>query len=283
VSPATTEALSAGGEELLVEQAKELRFEAFARVAEYFAQVVDPDGSECRAEEEHARRSFHLSQSLSGTWHGTLRLDSISGAVVAGALQQLEAELYEAERAAMQHSDVESTDDHVNVQLAVGQSTFDHQARTPAQRRADALVEMATRAMTAPADGRRPAPLVSVLVNYETLTGRICELANGTVVAPGSLLGLLDEAVIERAVFGPAPRVEIGNRTRLFSGATRRAIELRDRCCTHPYCDVSVERCQVDHIVEYSKGGLTTQENGRLLCGFHNRLRNTRPPPGEIA
>jgi len=28
--------------------------------------------------------------------------------------------------------------------------------------------------------------------------------------------------------------------------------------------------------VEYSKGGLTTQENGRLLCPFHNRLRNQR-------
>ncbi|MHB1547555.1 MAG: HNH endonuclease signature motif containing protein, partial [Acidimicrobiales bacterium] len=53
----------------------------------------------------------------------------------------------------------------------------------------------------------------------------------------------------------------------------------RDRTCTHPTCEVSAERCQVDHIVPWAAGGPTTQENGRLLCGYHNRLRNQRPPP----
>ena len=32
----------------------------------------------------------------------------------------------------------------------------------------------------------------------------------------------------------------------------------------------------MDHIETYASGGLTTQDNGRLLCGFHNRLRNQR-------
>ena len=36
----------------------------------------------------------------------------------------------------------------------------------------------------------------------------------------------------------------------------------------------------IDHIVPYSEGGPTTQDNGSLLCAFHNRLRNIRPPPG---
>jgi 5-methylcytosine-specific restriction endonuclease McrA len=99
------------------------------------------------------------------------------------------------------------------------------------------------------------------------------------VVAPGSLVPWLDEALIERAVFGPDARVEIGTTSRLFTGATRRAIELRDRECTHPYCDLPADRCQVDHILPYASGGPTNQENGRLLCGYHNRLRNQRPPP----
>jgi len=34
-----------------------------------------------------------------------------------------------------------------------------------------------------------------------------------------------------------------------------------------------------DHIQPFSAGGPTTQELGRLLRGFHNRLRNQRPPP----
>ncbi|MDA8148855.1 MAG: HNH endonuclease signature motif containing protein, partial [Actinomycetota bacterium] len=58
-----------------------------------------------------------------------------------------------------------------------------------------------------------------------------------------------------------------------------RAIEVRDRTCSHPTCEVPAERCQVDHILPWSAGGATTQENGRLLCGFHNRLRNERPRP----
>ena len=65
-------------------------------------------------------------------------------------------------------------------------------------------------------------------------------------------------------------------RARLFTGGTRRAIELRDRICTHPYCYEPAENCQADHIEPYAVGGPTTQENGRLLCGFHNRLRNQR-------
>jgi hypothetical protein len=59
-----------------------------------------------------------------------------------------------------------------------------------AQRRADALVELAHRACTAPAGGRRPAPLVSVFVDHETLTGRLCELSRGTTITPGQLLGV---------------------------------------------------------------------------------------------
>jgi 5-methylcytosine-specific restriction endonuclease McrA len=89
----------------------------------------------------------------------------------------------------------------------------------------------------------------------------------------------LDEAYFERAVFAPGRRVEVSPTTRLFSGATRRAVEVRDRACTHPYCDRPAEASQIDHIVPYAAGGATTQENGRVLCRFHNQLRNQRPPP----
>ena len=62
---------------------------------------------------------------------------------------------------------------------------------------------------------------------------------------------------------------------------TKRAIELRDRMCTHPHCSEPAESCQVDHIEPYASGGLTTQDNGRLLCGFHYRLRNQKEHPPE--
>ena len=78
-----------------------------------------------------------------------------------------------------------------------------------AQRRHDALVEMATRALTAPADGKRPAPLVTVMVDFDTLAGRVCELAAGTVIAPGAVAELLghDETLIQRVVADGPNRV----------------------------------------------------------------------------
>ena len=111
----------------------------------------------------------------------------------------------------------------------------------------------------------------------------MCELAGGSrmVLSPGSLLPWLDQAYIERAVFTPNNRVEVSETSRFFVGATRRALEIRDRECTDPYCQEPVERCQADHILEWSQTGPTTQENGRLLCGFHNRMRNQRPPPDD--
>ena len=123
-----------------------------------------------------------------------------------------------------------------------------------------------------------------MLVGYETLGGRICELADGTVITPGQVLGLVSEADLERVVFaGPARVLEVGARTRFFTGALRRAIEVRDRHCRFPGCTVPADRCQVDHVVPWAEGGLTTQENGQLLCPSHNRGRESRPPPGSGA
>ncbi|HEY5250330.1 MAG TPA: HNH endonuclease signature motif containing protein, partial [Acidimicrobiales bacterium] len=203
-------------------------------------------------------------------WLGGMTMDPLSGTVVSEELGRLEHELFEAEWA--------------EVKARLGREpTVADLDRTPGQRRCDALAEMAKRSRTAPANGKRPAPLITVLVDFPTLAGRVCELANGTVVPPGALLSLLDEAYIERAVFSPDKRVEVSETARLFTGATRRAIELRDRSCTHPYCDRPASACQADHIIPYAEGGPTTQENGRLLCAFHNRLRNQpgvqRPPP----
>jgi hypothetical protein len=111
-------------------------------------------------------------------------------------------------------------------------------------------------------------------VGYETFAGPICELANGTMVTPGSLLPWLESAWIERMVFdGPSRVIDVGVRQRLFSGATRRAVEVRDRECFHPTCDVPAEQCEIDHVRPYAEGGLTTQATGRPACAFHPRHR----------
>ena len=141
---------------------------------------------------------------------------------------------------------------------------------------------MATRARTAPADGRRPAPLFTVVLGLETLCGPIIELFNRTVLTPGTVAPHLTAADVERIVFDGKSRVlDVGRQRRFFRGALRRGIEVRDRTCFHPSCDEVPQRLEVDHIHEASKGGETTQENGRGGCGFHNLWRISHPDGDE--
>jgi hypothetical protein len=267
-----TESSMARDEGMLVAQASEMGFEDFYRALSYWKQLADPDGADAADEDRKASRNVFLEESFTGMWLGQMTLDPVSGAIVGGELNRLEHELFET--------------DCAEAKERLGRpARIDELTRTSAQRRADALVEMATRSRTEPADGTRPAPLFSVFVGYETMHGRICELENGTVMAPAALVPWMSSAYFERAIFSLGNRVDVSVRARLFSGGTRRAIELRDRICTHPYCYEPAETCQADHIETWAEGGPTTQENGRLLCGFHNRLRNQRnqecqrPPP----
>ena len=86
----------------------------------------------------------------------------------------------------------------------------------------------------------------------------MCELAGGTVCTPGQIATPLTDADIERIVFsGPSPIIDIGARTRIFTGALRLAIEIRDRHRAHgahPGCTVPAEHCHIDHITEHRNG-----------------------------
>ncbi|HKX71926.1 MAG TPA: DUF222 domain-containing protein [Acidimicrobiales bacterium] len=261
-----TAALFARDEALLVDDAQRLSWPEFCVAIDYWRQHADPDGIERDAEHDEALRRVHLSPGLRGTGILDGRLTPLGRATVAGAMGRIEHELFAADwaQARAEHGD---------------QACVAHIARTPAQRRHDALVELARRALANPPGGRRPEPLVSVLVGYETFKGRVCQLADGTVITPGTVASLLGEAWIERVVFdGPSRVVDLGQ-ARRFTGAARRALEIRDRHCTHPGCDEPAQRCQGDHIQPWSTGGPTTPDNGQLRCGYHNRWRWQHPDP----
>jgi hypothetical protein len=263
--PVTDEAL-ARDEALLVDYARTMKFAHFSNALDYWEQLADQEGTEEAALAQKARRDVYLVPSTGG-YLGKMNFDLIDGAIVANELQRLEKELFEA--------------DWAEAKERLGRDPRPHElARTSAQRRADAMVEMAVRSASARATPRRrPEPLFSVVVDYPTLAGRISQLEQGPAVAPGSLLRWLDTATFERIVFRPGNRIECSETSRFFTGATRRALEVRDLECCHEFCDLSAEQCEMDHIVPFSEGGLTTQENGQTLCSFHNRLRYERPPP----
>ena len=253
----------------LVGFAKDLDFAGFVRAVKYWEDTVDEDGAEDQAAADHAARRLHVSATFRGNVRIDGQLDVLGGTEFATALRRIDRELFLADWE-------EAKEVHGAATSAA------HLWRTPAQRRADALVEMARRAMAMPRDARKPLPLINVMVGYETFAGRTCELFNRLPVTPGQVASLLTEAEIERVVFdGPSRIIDLGVRHRFFTGGLRRVIEIRDRHCTAPGCDTPADECQADHVHPYAKGGRTEQVNGQNHCGHHNRKKGTKTTTGR--
>jgi hypothetical protein len=253
-------------EERLLEYARTLDFERFVAAVRYWEAVVDQDGIEDQAAADHESRHVHLSETFRGNWVLNGQLDPIAGTEIATALRRIYDELFAADWAeakAIHGDDI----------------CVDHLARTPTQRRADALTEMARRSATTPANGKQPRPLLVIHLGNDTLN-RLCELASGTLIAPGLLVPLLDRAEIQRIVYAGRSRsiTELGERTRFFSGPLREAILLRDRRCVDPGCNTPADDCEVDHDIPVSKGGLTNQYNGKARCPHSNRHKSDHLP-----
>jgi hypothetical protein len=163
---------------MLVGQARTLGYGQFARCVAYWGHLADPEGTDRSAAARHAARRLHLSPTFDGSWALDGLLDPINGAIVAKALGAIEQELFEADWAEAKAREGEGV-------------RMSHLARTPAQRRADALVEMARRSMALPAGSRLPEPLFSVLVGYETFAAgvRAGQPLSGGARRPGAVAG----------------------------------------------------------------------------------------------
>ncbi len=249
----------------LVGWARTLRFDDFRHVLGHWRLHADPIGSERDAESKRSQRRLHLSKSIEDLWLLDGVFDPIGGEIVDSALKAIGDELFDADWALAKErlGRTPSLDELAKL------------TRTPAQRRADALVEMAKRSQAVPAGARMPSPLFTVLIGEDTFR-QACAMASGSVVTPGSLVPWMDDMVFERVVFDGPDRVLSVSYQRAFTGAVRRAIQLRDRRCTHRYCDQPAGVCELDHDQPYAQGGQTSQTNGRLLCAFHHRQRTQR-------
>jgi len=233
-------------EATLVEQCKILRFADARKMVDYWCARADADADEDRAERQRNAAHLDVSSTLDGTVMINGTLDPIGGSIVTNELNRIEHELHLGDK----RNDI---------------------IRTASQRRAAALVEMATRSATAPANGRRPKPLFTVLVGDQTLS-QLCELSNGTVITPGSIFRYAGTTDLEVVLFdGPTTVISVSHR-RTFTGRLRRAVEVRDRHCQHQSgCDIPADHCDIDHIDPHANGGPTSQFNAKAECHPHNR------------
>jgi hypothetical protein len=249
---------------LLVEAAVALSPREFGLRLRAWAEEHFRDEVEADALAADASRSAAVSRNEAGQPVVSARLHPVQGTAVINELARIERELFDADW---------------NAAKAIhgGDARFEHLERTADQRRADALIEMAMRSEASSPGATTRRPLVTLLVGFDAARTRVAEIEDGTYVTTDQALRAMTTADLERAVLTPAGRVSISHKARLFKGAERRAIEVRDRTCTELGCEVAPDRCEADHIERFEDDGPTVQANGRLRCVDHHEGRRADP------
>lgn len=147
---------------------------------------------------------------------------------------------------------------------------------TVAQRRHDALVEIAHRAnggTRTTAGTRRRRPTITIIATLEQLRDGLghAETPDGDALSAADLRRLACDTDIVPAVFGADSQIlDLGHRTRTPTPALWDALVARDRCCTHPHCTTPAQWCDAHHIVHWAHGGPTNPANLTLLCRRHH-------------
>ncbi|AEG42889.1 HNH endonuclease signature motif containing protein [Isoptericola variabilis] len=266
------------GEEVLLDLAQRYPVGPFRQMVRRFAQVADPESDE-RGYRQATEREFF---DISPTW---------GGYHLAGFLTE---EHGQALRTA--------------VEAVMGRPAADD-TRTPAQRRAQALVDLVRVALDNAAVGTGAAvrPHLTVTVSWTELTtliegigeesgeaaadGAVSPAGSGGVdvdrivadglprfpdgrgpIPPSLLRRLACDAEVTRIVFGPDSQVlDVGRSRRTVTGQLRRAVVARDGHCTWPGCEEPPNRCEVHHAVtHWADGGSTSVHNAALLCWHHH-------------
>jgi hypothetical protein len=150
------------------------------------------------------------------------------------------------------------------------QRSYDH-------RNADALVELATRALDRgelPTEGGE-RPHLTVTIDYDTLTQQIREATLDGVgpISPESARRLAcDAGVIPMLLGTRSEPLDVGRKSYAVPTPMRRALVQRDGGCAHPGCAIPPEWCTAHHIVPWLDGGPTALHNLVLLCPHHHRM-----------
>lgn len=238
---------------MLVESARTLTPRQLATVIDYWRQNTDRQRFDEDAGTMHTHRRLHISTTFSGMVRIDTDLDPESGAIVATAIGSL------TEPAAR-----------------------DGDGRSAAQRRSDALTDICRHWLDhsdIPIHGGR-RPHLSVVVDYKMLTADgsgHCQLDDGTVITADAARRLACDAAISRVITnGPSEILDVGRTTRTIPPAIRRALDIRDACCTWPGCDRPPRLCDVHHIWHWVDGGPTSLANTRLYCRPHHILEHAK-------
>lgn len=235
-------------ETTLVDAARKLDPGRLRLVTRHLRHCVDPDGALDAANDEHERRWLSISQTYGGMFVIDGQLDAEGGALVRAAIDALDTPARDEDR-------------------------------TARQRRADALVELATRQLQGGAlpevAGQRPhitvtAPVEALRRGDGAATAAEMSWA-GPVPAETARRVACDASVTRITLNATGEPMSAGRTARTVPPAMRRALVVRDRRCRFPGCDRPPEWTDAHHLRHWADGGETRLDNLVLLCRRHHR------------
>ena len=121
-------------------------------------------------------------------------------------------------------------------------------------------------------------PEICVHIDYDTMLNglhelSVCETADGIPLPPETVRRLACEAAIVPIVLNGAGEVlNCGREHRVANRAQRRALRAMYRTCGYPGCDVTFDRCDIHHVIEWLRYGSTDLDNLLPLCSRHHHL-----------
>jgi hypothetical protein len=187
-------------------------------------------------EPEERNRSAHLSRLLDGRVELDAHLDPELGAVVETALR-----------------------------MATTRDADGEPARTPGERRADALGDVCRFFLDhqARTPGGRHRPHVNVVIDLEALlAGGAGEVLGGPVLDGATLRRLCCDAGLHRVITaGRSGVLDYGTTTRTVPAPLWSALVVRDRHCRFPGCDRPSQWGEAHHVVHWADGGPTRLAN----------------------
>jgi Domain of unknown function (DUF222) len=192
-------------------------------------------------------RSLHLSLILDGRRELSGSFDPEGGAVIATALR-----------------------------LAATGDVDGEPARSPAQRRGDALVDVCRWFLDHQQHrrGGRHRPHLNIIATLDNLEGRgQGRLLDGSVLDATTVQRLFCDAGVHRVfVAGRSSILDYGTTTRTVPPNLFNALVIRDRHCRFPGCDRPPDWCEAHHVRWVLDGGPTCLDNLALQCSRHHHL-----------
>jgi Domain of unknown function (DUF222) len=235
-------------EDEMLSYAREYSVYGLRKLCRYARHIADPDGFFNEAEESFTLRRFHISQMSDGLYAVDGVLDPVSGAALKTAVEV----------------------------LAKPKGPEDE--RSPRQRRADALGELAMHALEQGSLPRRHSvkPHINLTMTLEGLKAELgvlpADLELSLPISTRTAERLACDCTMSRVLLADSMVIDVGRATRTVSAPARRALRVRDKGCRFPGCDRQVNWSSPHHLIYWSRGGPSNLPNMVLLCYFHHRL-----------